>query len=170
MVELVHYLVYSKWWPSLQPRYLRDGYHRLWSEMSPSSDWLIGHNTESWLDETLFKMVTVLDLNSISPLIVQFYNLLLYIYNSRNETSLTNLYLYYKWIFIFYNCQAQGHLSRQTSNLRDDPEIGSVMGWSTTTRQFFLSCKLLIKVKVSLMAKWAFCERQVNVRWSSGEV
>ena len=22
-------------------------YHRLWSEMSPSSDWLIGHNTES---------------------------------------------------------------------------------------------------------------------------
>jgi len=29
------------------------------------------------------------------------------------------------------NCQAQGHLSRETSNLRDDPEIGSVMGSST---------------------------------------
>ena len=27
--------------------------------------------------------------------------------------------------------QAQGYLSRQTSNLRDDPEIGSGMGWPT---------------------------------------
>ena len=26
-------------------------------------------------------------------------------------------------------CQGQGHFSRQTSNLRDDPEIGVVMGW-----------------------------------------
>ena len=29
------------------------------------------------------------------------------------------------------NCQAQGQLSGQTSNLRDDPEIGTVMGWCT---------------------------------------
>ena len=36
-------------------------------------------------------------------------------------------------VFLMVNragcCQAQGHLSRQTSNLRDDPEIGFVMGW-----------------------------------------
>ena len=38
----------------------------------------------------------------------------------------------------FVYCQAQGHLSCQTSNLKDDPEIESVMGWPKHHHTTFL--------------------------------
>ena len=41
-------------------------------------------------------------------------------------------------------CQAQGLLSHQSSNLRDDPDIEFVMGWPTHPNW---NCKLLIKVR-----------------------
>ena len=37
------------------------------------------------------------------------------------------------------NLKVISHVKRQPSNLKDDPEIGSVMGWPTTTQAFILS-------------------------------
>ena len=58
-------------------------------------------------------------------------------------------------------CQAQGQTWNVKSKL--DPEIGFVMGWSTTTtttRPLFLSWRKV---------RW-WSGGQVNVRWTSGEV
>ena len=69
---------------------------------------------------------------------------------NKETYLLRNIVTYFNVFYMSEYCQDQGHLSRPMSNLRDNPDIRSVMGWATTQHHHQkkkISSKMLFKVR-----------------------